>query len=82
MNAVPPLPPLPPNVVNLPHVVKEPDPYQTQFVASLRDQFAMHALAMLGNRDLEWKPDSRDWTQAVANTVYSIADAMMERRKR
>ena len=82
MNTAPPLPPLLPNVVNLPHVVKDPDPYQTQFVASLRDQFAMHALSMLGNRDLEWKPDSPDWRQAVANTVYSIADAMMERRKR
>ena len=82
MNNIPPLPPLPPNVVNLPHVVKDADPYQTQFVATLRDQFAMQALSMLGNRDLEWKPDSPDWSIAIANTTYSIADAMMERRKR
>jgi hypothetical protein len=81
MNTAPPLPPLPPNVVNLPHVVKDPDPYQTQFVASLRDQFAMHALSMLANSDLKWEPQNPDWRVAASNTAYLIADQMMERRK-
>ena len=75
MKTVPPLPPLPPNVV------KDPDPYQTQFVASLRDQFAMHALSMLANSDLKWEPQNPDWRVAASNTAYLIADQMMERRK-
>ena len=76
MNNIPPLPPLPPNVVNLPHVVKDADPYQTQFVASLRDQFAMNVMYAILSRGTFAR--SKD----VVEDSYEIADAMMERRKR